>query len=238
MKRPDVLVISNHTLTQILNGTAQARSCYFTKKNVFENKTEVVGPYLEDGNHWTLFHCSIVDRTVTYLSSLGETEQKYLVSSDELRRRCSLPESYSANTVVAYLRKAKGQKKKIIEKLEELEVMPSKRTKLTSQCSKLCEDECRDLAGDLMYLATKFIPQKRVGQAMLEEGDVHATMAKTEDCRKTLQAVKDALESNWETFDLATHGLGPAVIKGTFSLIDACLKEKMRALKSKDSTDE
>ncbi|KAK7130330.1 hypothetical protein R3I94_008874 [Phoxinus phoxinus] len=89
-----------------------------------------------------------------------------------------------------------------------------------------------------MYLATKFIPQKKVGQAMLEEGNVHVTMAKTEDCRKTLKAVKDALETIWETFDLATHGLGPAVIKGTFSLIDACLKEKMRALKSKDSTDE
>ncbi|XDV16605.1 hypothetical protein PO909_016247 [Leuciscus waleckii] len=76
-KRPDVLVINNHTLTQILNGTARARSCYFTKKNIFENKTEVVGPYLEDGNHWTFFHCSIVDRTVTYLNSLGDTEQRY-----------------------------------------------------------------------------------------------------------------------------------------------------------------
>jgi len=28
------------------------------------------------------------------------------------------------------------------------------------------------------------------------------------------------------------------IIKGSFSLIDACLKEKMKALKSKDSTDE
>lgn len=53
-----------------------------------------------------------------------------------------------------------------------------------------------------------------------------------------MKAVKDALETNWKTFDLATHGLGPAVIKGTFALIDACLKEKMKALKkSKDSTD-
>lgn len=44
-------------------------------------------------------------------------------------------------------------------------------------------DECRDLADDIMYLATKFIPHKRVGQAVLEEGNVHANMAKTEDCR-------------------------------------------------------
>ncbi|XP_055072316.1 uncharacterized protein [Misgurnus anguillicaudatus] len=163
--------------------------------------------------------------------------KRYLVTSEELQRRCSLPECYSANTVVAYLRKAKGQKQKITEKLVELEVTPSKRTKLTSQCSKLCEDECSDLAGDLTYLAAKFIPQKKVAQALLEEGNLHTAMAKTEECRKTLKAVQNALESNWETYDLATHGLGPAVIKGTFSLIDSCLKEKMRALKSKDSTD-
>ncbi|XP_076868354.1 uncharacterized protein LOC143519126 [Brachyhypopomus gauderio] len=80
--------------------------------------------------------------------------------------------------------------------------------------------------------------EKKVGQALMESGNVHAAMAKTEDCRKTLDAVKNALEANWETFDLSTHGLGPAVIKGTFALIDACLKEKMRALKSIDYTDE
>ncbi|XP_048021685.1 uncharacterized protein LOC125252425 isoform X2 [Megalobrama amblycephala] len=377
-KRPDVLAINNQTLGHILEGDTRARSSYFTK-NIFENKTKVVGPFLEDGNHWTFFHCSIVDRTITYLNSLGETDEqynkiaenwstfaaskgyqgpwkrvlrkhslqhdsiscgvftavfaeailggsggylmcspiqeererlgtllfssldrsgicgvcfykvprknkekcstcfvnihkiclpgrqedakclfckggflvesvlkvsdshqakRYLVTSDELQRRCSPPESYSANTVVAYLRKAKGQKKKITETLAELEVNPSKRTKLTSQCSKLCEDECKDLAGDVMFLATKFIPQKRVGEALLEEGNVHAAIVKTEDCRKTLKEVKAALEKNWDTFDLATHGLGPAVINGTFSLIDACLKEKMRALKKKDSTDE
>ncbi|KAF4114011.1 hypothetical protein G5714_004234 [Onychostoma macrolepis] len=89
-----------------------------------------------------------------------------------------------------------------------------------------------------MYLAAKFIPQKTVAQDLLEEGTVHTALARTEDCRKTLRAVKNALEAHWEPFDLATHGLGPAVIKGTFSLIDACLKEKMKALKSKNSTDE
>nr|XP_055041849.1 uncharacterized protein LOC129429302 isoform X1 [Misgurnus anguillicaudatus]XP_055046709.1 uncharacterized protein LOC129432363 isoform X1 [Misgurnus anguillicaudatus] len=332
MRQPDVLAINTHTLTDILEGKPRARSRYFTKRNIFENIKEIIGPYLECGNHWTFFHCSIVDHTITYLNSLGEEDEqyyklaenwsifaaskgyrgpwkrtkrnhtlqndtiscgvftavfaeaflgdtrgylacspvlqererlgiflfsslggflvesvlkvsdfnqakRYLVTSEELQRRCSLPECYSANTVVAYLRKAKGQKQKITEKLVELEVTPSKRTKLTSQCSKLCEDECSDLAGDLTYLAAKFIPQKKVAQALLEEGNLHTAMAKTEDCRKTLKAVQNALESNWETYDLATHGLGPAVIKGTFSLIDSCLKEKMRALKSKDSTD-
>ncbi|XP_073729759.1 uncharacterized protein [Misgurnus anguillicaudatus] len=330
--QPDVLAINTHTLTDILEGKPRARSRYFTKRNIFENIKEIIGPYLECGNHWTFFHCSIVDHTITYLNSLGEEDEqyyklaenwsifaaskgyrgpwkrtkrnhtlqndtiscgvftavfaeaflgdtrgylacspvlqererlgiflfsslggflvesvlkvsdfnqakRYLVTSEELQRRCSLPECYSANTVVAYLRKAKGQKQKITEKLVELEVTPSKRTKLTSQCSKLCEDECSDLAGDLTYLAAKFIPQKKVAQALLEEGNLHTAMAKTEDCRKTLKAVQNALESNWETYDLATHGLGPAVIKGTFSLIDSCLKEKMRALKLKDSTD-
>ncbi|KAB5546466.1 hypothetical protein PHYPO_G00072360 [Pangasianodon hypophthalmus] len=36
-----------------------ARSHYFIKRNIFENKREIVGPYLESGNHWTFFHCSI-----------------------------------------------------------------------------------------------------------------------------------------------------------------------------------
>ncbi|XP_048860349.1 uncharacterized protein LOC125727571 [Brienomyrus brachyistius] len=112
--------------------------------------------------------------------------KRYQVTSEELRRRCSPPESYSVNTVVAYLRKAKGQKKTIEEKLTEMEVKPSKRTKLTSQCSKLCEDECSDLAGDIMYLAAKFIPKEKVGRALLEDGNVHAAMAKIEDCRSLI----------------------------------------------------
>ncbi|XP_049341842.1 uncharacterized protein LOC103040397 isoform X2 [Astyanax mexicanus] len=169
--------------------------------------------------------------SVLKVSDFHQTK-RYLVTTDELQRRCAQPESYSANTVVAYLRKAKGQKRNIEQKLAELEVNPSKRTKLTSLCSKLCEDECRDLADDITYLAAKFIPQKKVGQALLEDGNVHEGMAKTEDCRKTLKAVEKALETNWHTFDLATHGLGPAVIKGTFELIDACLKEKIKALQS------
>nr|XP_055046720.1 uncharacterized protein LOC129432363 isoform X2 [Misgurnus anguillicaudatus] len=234
MRQPDVLAINTHTLTDILEGKPRARSRYFTKRNIFENIKEIIGPYLECGNHWTFFHCSIVDHTITYLNSLGEEDEqyyklaenwsifaaskgyrgpwkrtkrnhtlqndtiscgvftavfaeaflgdtrgylacspvlqererlgiflfsslggflvesvlkvsdfnqakRYLVTSEELQRRCSLPECYSANTVVAYLRKAKGQKQKITEKLVELEVTPSKRTKLTSQCSKLCE---------------------------------------------------------------------------------------------------
>ncbi|KAL7878851.1 hypothetical protein AOLI_G00098250 [Acnodon oligacanthus] len=89
-----------------------------------------------------------------------------------------------------------------------------------------------------MYLAAKFIPQKRVGQALTKDDDVYAAMEKIAECRKTLKAVKNSLETNWQTFDLATHGLGPAVIKGTLALNDTCLNEKMRALKSKDSTDE
>ncbi|XP_073685766.1 uncharacterized protein [Garra rufa] len=120
--------------------------------------------------------------SVLKISDFHQTK-RYLVTSEELQRRCSPPESYSANSVVAYLRKAKGQKNKISERLAELDVTPSKRTKLTSQCSKLCEDECSDLAGDVMHLAAKFIPQKRVAQDLLEEGDVHAALARTEDCR-------------------------------------------------------
>ncbi|XP_049320681.1 uncharacterized protein LOC125804935 isoform X1 [Astyanax mexicanus] len=77
MKRPGILAINAHTLSHILDGGARARSHYFIKRNIFKNTREVIGPYLEHGNHWTFFHCSFVDRTITYLNSLGEQDQQY-----------------------------------------------------------------------------------------------------------------------------------------------------------------
>ncbi|XP_073805203.1 uncharacterized protein [Danio rerio] len=77
MTQPGVVAINTHTLTQILEGEARARSRYFTKRNIFENINEIVGPYLEDGNHWTFFHCSLVDQTILYLNSLGEQDDQY-----------------------------------------------------------------------------------------------------------------------------------------------------------------
>ncbi|XP_050961129.1 uncharacterized protein LOC127162372 [Labeo rohita] len=77
MKRPDVVAINTHTLNQILDGETRARSHYFIKRNIFDNKKEIVGPYLEGGNHWTFFHCNLVDRTLMYLNSLGEQDEQY-----------------------------------------------------------------------------------------------------------------------------------------------------------------
>ncbi|KAL1252665.1 hypothetical protein QQF64_017358 [Cirrhinus molitorella] len=162
-------------MTQILEVKARARSRFFTKQ-----ERERLGLFL-----FSSLGRFLVE-SLLKVSDFHQTK-RYLVTSEKLRRRCSLPESYSANTVVSYLRKAKGQKKKITERLGELDVTPSKRTKLTSQCSKLCEDECSDLAGDIMYLAAKFIPQKTVAQDLLEEGNVHAALARTEDWRNTLK---------------------------------------------------
>ena len=50
-------------------------------------------------------------------------------------------------------------------------------------CNYYILDECSDLAGDIIYLAAKFIPHKKVGQALKEDHNVHATMAKADDCR-------------------------------------------------------
>ncbi|XP_065126017.1 uncharacterized protein [Paramisgurnus dabryanus] len=158
--------------------------------------------------------------------------KRYLVSTSELKRRCSPPECYSSNTVVSYLRKAKAQKKNIEEKLTGMGVQPTKRTKLTSLCSKLYEDECSELVSDVMFLAAKFTPQRKVVQEMCENEDVHDAISKTEACRKTLQTLLATLGRNWETFGQATHGLGPGLMVGTFEFIDSCLKEKVKTLKS------
>ncbi|KAG1953737.1 hypothetical protein F2P79_009266 [Pimephales promelas] len=60
----------------------------------------------------------------------------------------------------------------------------------------------------------------------------HDAISKTEACRKTLQTLLATLGRNWETFEQATHGLGPGLMVGTFEFIDSCLKEKINTLKS------
>ncbi|XP_016115152.1 uncharacterized protein [Sinocyclocheilus grahami] len=196
-------------------------------------------------------HCSIVDRTIIYLNSLGETKHQYNKTAENwstfgaskgyqgpwkwvIRKHSLQSDSISCGVFTAVFAEAilEGPKGYLACSPAQQE-----RERLGWFLFRSL-DECSDLAGDIMYLATKFIPQKKVAEGLLEEGNVNEAMFKTEDCRKTMNALQDALESNWETFDLATHGLGPAVIKGTFALVDACLKEKMRALKSKVSTDE
>ncbi|KAA0701534.1 hypothetical protein E1301_Tti023673 [Triplophysa tibetana] len=120
------------------------------------------------------------DKAVT---GTQRTVNRYLVSTSELQRRCSPPECYSNNTVVSYLRKAKAKKRNIEEKLTGLGVQPTKRTKLTSLCTKLCEDECSELVSDVMFLAAKFMPQKKVVQEMCENEDIHDSISKAESCR-------------------------------------------------------
>ncbi|RXN26722.1 hypothetical protein ROHU_005667 [Labeo rohita] len=49
--------------------------CHILRKNnILERATEVFGVYLESGNHWSFFHCSVDRRCITYFISLGETE--------------------------------------------------------------------------------------------------------------------------------------------------------------------
>lgn len=66
------------------------------------------------------------------------------MSAEELRRRCSPPESFSANAIVAYVRKGKGQKEAIVQNLRRAKVEPSPRIKLSTNITKLCEGNCKD----------------------------------------------------------------------------------------------
>ncbi|XP_065144620.1 uncharacterized protein [Paramisgurnus dabryanus] len=72
--RPGVVHINSQALTKILDGSKRAKSHYFIKNNIFEGTTEVFGPYLEGGNHWTFFHCNVDKRCITYFNSFGEME--------------------------------------------------------------------------------------------------------------------------------------------------------------------
>ncbi|KAL0968518.1 hypothetical protein UPYG_G00267920 [Umbra pygmaea] len=121
---------------------------------------------------------------------------RYFVSKEELRRRCSPPESFSANSIVAYVRKAKSKKQEIEQKLKESAVQPSKRTKVTSLCSKLTEGECVDLAEDIGHLATRTIPFDEVGKSLVEKnkGDVPGSISETE-FRTTMKEMKKTLET-------------------------------------------
>ncbi|XP_048853149.1 uncharacterized protein LOC125721161 isoform X3 [Brienomyrus brachyistius] len=62
---------------KVSDETIDALFHLFSMKSIFEHKREVVGPYLEHGNHWTFFHSNIVDRSITYLNSLGEQDEQY-----------------------------------------------------------------------------------------------------------------------------------------------------------------
>ncbi|XP_035984211.1 uncharacterized protein LOC118562251 isoform X2 [Fundulus heteroclitus] len=163
----------------------------------------------------------------------GTKAKRYTVTREELFRRCGSPECYSSNALVAYLRKGKSQKEVLVAKLHKLEVKPGPRIKLSTSVSKLCEEECVTLSEDLNYLAAKFLPITKISQTCLEEGDgLHEAIAKTENCRKTLGHLLTTMEANWQDYGLATHGLGPQMLKGTFALIDTCLAKKIEILKT------
>ncbi|XP_067277104.1 uncharacterized protein [Pseudorasbora parva] len=72
--RQGVVHVNSQALTKILDGSKRAKSHYFLKNNIFEGAKEVVGVYLERGNHWSFFHCNVDSRCITYFNSLGETE--------------------------------------------------------------------------------------------------------------------------------------------------------------------
>ncbi|XP_073729931.1 uncharacterized protein [Misgurnus anguillicaudatus] len=154
----------------------------------------------------------------------GTKAKRYKVTREELVRRCGPPEGFSPNALVAYLRKGKSQKEALMAKLHDSQVEPGPRIRLSTSVSKLCEEECLALAEDLNYMGFKYLPIQKIGQACLEEDHLEA-IVKAQHCRQTLTRIKTAMEANWSDYNLATHGLGPEILKGAFSLIDACLVE-------------
>ncbi|XP_026126272.1 uncharacterized protein LOC113107779 [Carassius auratus] len=155
----------------------------------------------------------------------GTKAKRYKVTREELVRRCGPPEGYSPNALVAYLRKGKSQKEALMAKLHDSQVEPGPRIRLSTSVSKLCEEECLALAEDVNYMGFKYLPIQKIGQACLEEDQHLEAIVKAQHCRQTLTRIKTAMEANWSYYNLATHGLGPEMLKGAFSLIDACLVE-------------
>ncbi|CAL8383012.1 unnamed protein product [Gadus morhua 'NCC'] len=94
-------------------------------------------------------------------------------------------------------------------------------------------EECVTLADDIGYMACKFFPVSRIATECLEEENVEKNedILKADNCRRTLEHLFKMMKANWAEFNLATHGLGPYVLKTTCVLIDSCLAEKLKLLK-------
>ena len=81
----------------------------------------------------------------------------------------------------------------------------------------------------LKLLSRKYLMHNHV-QAIFNYNSIYYSLF-----RKTLGELKTAIEANWATYDLATHGLGPQVLTGTFDLLDACLASTVESLESETS---
>ncbi|KAL2092965.1 hypothetical protein ACEWY4_010277 [Coilia grayii] len=140
----------------------------------------------------------------------GTKAKRYKVSREELVRRCGPQEGYSPNALVAYLRKGKSQKEALMAKLHDSQVKPGQ--------------ECLALAHDVNYMGFKYLPIQEIGQACVEEDQRLEAIVKAKNCRQTLTKLKTAMEASWSNYNIATHGLGPEMLKGAFAIF-ACLAE-------------
>ncbi|XP_049333414.1 uncharacterized protein LOC125780507 isoform X7 [Astyanax mexicanus] len=71
----DLLAITTHSMSKILDGCKRARSTYFMKTDKLQNYKRVMGPYLE-GDHWTFVHCNLESKEIVYCNSFGESKEK------------------------------------------------------------------------------------------------------------------------------------------------------------------
>ncbi|XP_048098191.1 uncharacterized protein LOC125293971 [Alosa alosa] len=81
-KHDQKCVLTSHVMTNILDGTKRARSTYFVKNNILHSSRYIMGPYLENGNHWTFVHCDLTSKVITYADSLGESTDKMSAIKD------------------------------------------------------------------------------------------------------------------------------------------------------------
>ncbi|XP_073729934.1 uncharacterized protein [Misgurnus anguillicaudatus] len=81
--------------------------------------------------------------------------------------------------------------------------------------------ECKQVDGD----PAQESESTECEQTLFEVESVLRLPDGTKAKRQTLTRIKTAMEANWSDYNLATHGLGPEILKGAFSLIDACLVE-------------
>ncbi|XP_063068678.1 uncharacterized protein LOC134460149 [Engraulis encrasicolus] len=71
---PGSMHIVTETLAKILEGSKRACNAYFLKQNILKKK--ILGAYLQNGNHWTLFYADMDNLTIVFMDSFGESKEK------------------------------------------------------------------------------------------------------------------------------------------------------------------
>ncbi|XP_042271523.1 uncharacterized protein LOC121899839 [Thunnus maccoyii] len=208
---PNVFRICSQFLTKILSGSKRAKSDYFCKRDIFRKFNKVIGAVLENQNHWTLFFCDISKRQLTYMDSLGESEERKRDVMKNWRNVVATAIKVAGKQLVAYVYSGKGRKRNLPETLRNL---TKKANTKVSIFSALTEGEASDLASGLSQSLCRTIEPQLVRK--------HITDEDTEVTRKTLGIIREELKSNLHPtsdFSLLTHTFGPRAVDGVLGFL-------------------